>query len=142
MASYFHNYGQFEYSYYYGVNGHINPKLQNSETQDTTTLEHLIDEEELSPQPISDSKETVNAATLKSVELDEFSIVNEYLSKSEETLEVSSHELDITIAQNKDNEADKRNWSHFRKAGGAADRERGRPTSDVGETTHPLMHTC
>ncbi|KAK9094285.1 hypothetical protein Scep_025754 [Stephania cephalantha] len=70
MASYFHNYGQFEESYYYGVN-----------------------------------EETVNAATSKSVEFDEFSIVDEYLSEPEETLEVSSHEQNITIAQNKDDEA-------------------------------------
>ncbi|KAK9140821.1 hypothetical protein Scep_010502 [Stephania cephalantha] len=34
---------------------HINKKLQNSETQVTTILEHLMDEKELSPQLISDS---------------------------------------------------------------------------------------
>ncbi|KAK9157689.1 hypothetical protein Scep_004263 [Stephania cephalantha] len=117
---------------------HINPKLQNSETQVTTTLvlEHLMDKKELSPQSTSDSEETVNVATLKSVEFDEFSIVDEYLSEPEETLEVSSHKPDITIAHNKDDKVDKE-ISHFRKAGGAANRERGRPTSGIGETTHP-----
>ncbi|KAK9166877.1 hypothetical protein Scep_002068 [Stephania cephalantha] len=66
-----------------------------------------MDEKELSSQPIFDSEETMNAATLKSVEFDEFSIVDKYLSEPEETMEVSSHELDITIAQNKDDEVEK-----------------------------------
>ncbi|KAK9095004.1 hypothetical protein Scep_026473 [Stephania cephalantha] len=87
---------------------HINPKLKNFETQATTILEHLMDEKELSSQPISDSEETVNAATLKSVEFDEFLIVDEYLSEPEETIEVSSHEPDITIVQNKDDEVEKK----------------------------------
>ncbi|KAK9140033.1 hypothetical protein Scep_009714 [Stephania cephalantha] len=66
-----------------------------------------MDEKELSPQPICDSKEIVNAVTLLSVEFDEFSIVEEYLSEPEETLEVSSHEPDITIVQNKYDESEK-----------------------------------
>ncbi|KAK9088873.1 hypothetical protein Scep_027955 [Stephania cephalantha] len=66
-----------------------------------------MDEKELSLQPTSNSEETVNATTLKSVEFNEFSIMDEYLSKPEETLKISSHELDITIAQNKDDEAEK-----------------------------------
>ncbi|KAK9127999.1 hypothetical protein Syun_016796 [Stephania yunnanensis] len=86
---------------------HINPKLQNSETQVTTILEYLVDEKELSPPPTSDLEETVNATTLKSVEFDEFSNVDEYLREPEETLEVSSHEPNITIAQNKDDEVEK-----------------------------------
>ncbi|KAK9125704.1 hypothetical protein Scep_014550 [Stephania cephalantha] len=77
---------------------HMSPRLQNSETQVTTILEHLMDWKELSPQSIYDSYETMNAATSKSVESDEFSIVDEYLSEPKETLEVSSHEPDITIA--------------------------------------------
>ncbi|KAK9118338.1 hypothetical protein Scep_016431 [Stephania cephalantha] len=66
-----------------------------------------MDEKVLSLQPISDSEETANAATLKSVEFDEFSTVDEYLSEPKETLEVSSHNPDITIAQNKDDEVKK-----------------------------------
>ncbi|KAK9152126.1 hypothetical protein Syun_010435 [Stephania yunnanensis] len=66
-----------------------------------------MDEEELPPQPIFDSDETVNADTSKSVEFDEFSIVDEYLSEPKETLYVSSHEPDITIAQYDDDEAEK-----------------------------------
>ncbi|KAK9158339.1 hypothetical protein Scep_004913 [Stephania cephalantha] len=54
-----------------------------------------------------EEEETVNAATLESVEFDEFSIVDEYLSEPEETLEVSLHEPDISIAQNEDDEAEK-----------------------------------
>ncbi|KAK9140485.1 hypothetical protein Scep_010166 [Stephania cephalantha] len=50
---------------------HMNPKLQNSETQVTTILEHLMDEEELSLQQVFDSEETVDAATLESNEDDE-----------------------------------------------------------------------
>ncbi|KAK9092356.1 hypothetical protein Syun_027267 [Stephania yunnanensis] len=86
---------------------HMKSKLQNSETQVTAILEHLMDEEELPPQPVFDSYETVNADTSKSVEFDEFSIVDEHLSEPEETLYVSSHELDITIAQYDDDEAEK-----------------------------------
>ncbi|KAK9103237.1 hypothetical protein Sjap_020491 [Stephania japonica] len=77
---------------------HTIQNLQNSEIQVTAILEHLIDKEELSPQPISNSEETVNVATLESVEFDEFSIVDEYLSEPEETLEVSLYEPDIDIA--------------------------------------------
>ncbi|KAK9112641.1 hypothetical protein Scep_020160 [Stephania cephalantha] len=86
---------------------HMKSKLQNSETQVTAILEHLMDEEELPPQPVFDSDETVNADTSKSVEFDEFSIVDEHLSVPEETLDVSSHEPDITIAQYDDDEAEK-----------------------------------
>ncbi|KAK9104318.1 hypothetical protein Scep_021162 [Stephania cephalantha] len=56
---------------------------------------------------IRHSEETMNAATLKSVEFDEFSILDEYLSEPEDTLEVSSQEPNITIAQNKDDEVEK-----------------------------------
>ncbi|KAK9165142.1 hypothetical protein Scep_000333 [Stephania cephalantha] len=41
------------------------------------------------------------------VEFDKFSIVDEHLSEPEETLDVSSHEPDITIAQYDDDEAEK-----------------------------------
>ncbi|KAK9101427.1 hypothetical protein Scep_024857 [Stephania cephalantha] len=119
MASYPHNYGRFEDSHYYNVNGvealmqedmqHMKSKLQNSKTQVTAILEHLMDEEELPPQPIFDSDETVNADTSKSVEFDELSIVDEHLSEPEETLYVSSHERDITIAQYDDDEVRERN---------------------------------
>ncbi|KAK9140065.1 hypothetical protein Scep_009746 [Stephania cephalantha] len=86
---------------------HMKSKLQNSETQVTAILEYLIDEEELPPQPVFGSDETVNANTFKSVEFDEFSIVDEHLSEPEETLDVSSHEPDITIAQYDDDEVEK-----------------------------------
>ncbi|KAK9128255.1 hypothetical protein Syun_017052 [Stephania yunnanensis] len=86
---------------------HVKSKSQNSKTQVTAILEHLMDEEELPPQPIFDSDETVNADTSKSVEFDEFSIVDEHLSEPEETLDVSSHEPDIIIAQYDDDEAEK-----------------------------------
>ncbi|KAK9151486.1 hypothetical protein Syun_009795 [Stephania yunnanensis] len=86
---------------------HMKSKLQNSETRVTAILEHLMDEEELPPQPVFDSDETVNVDTSKSVEFDEFSIVDEHLNEPEETLEVSSHEPDINIAQYDDDEAEK-----------------------------------
>ncbi|KAK9126184.1 hypothetical protein Scep_015030 [Stephania cephalantha] len=86
---------------------HMNSKSENSEIQVTAILEHLMDEEELSPQPVFDSEETMNAATFKSVEFDQFSIVDEYLSEPKETLEVCSHEPDITIAQYDNVEAEK-----------------------------------
>ncbi|KAK9120736.1 hypothetical protein Syun_018353 [Stephania yunnanensis] len=86
---------------------HMKSKLQNSETHVTAILEHLMDEEELPPQPVFESDETVNADTSKSVESDEFSIVDEHLSEPKETLYVSSHEPDITIGQYDDDEAEK-----------------------------------
>ncbi|KAK9123599.1 hypothetical protein Sjap_013201 [Stephania japonica] len=70
-------------------------------------LEHLMDLKKLSPQPVSDSEETVNAAILESVEFYEFSIVDEYLSEAEEILDVSLHELNITIAKSTYDEVDK-----------------------------------
>ncbi|KAK9128159.1 hypothetical protein Syun_016956 [Stephania yunnanensis] len=60
---------------------YMKSKLQNSETR------------------------TVNADTSKSVEFDEFSIVDEHLSEPEETLDVSSHEPDMSIAPNDDDDA-------------------------------------
>ncbi|KAK9166985.1 hypothetical protein Scep_002176 [Stephania cephalantha] len=44
-----------------------------------------------------------------------FSILDEYLSEPEETLEISSHELDITIAHNKDDEAEKEIGAIFKR---------------------------
>ncbi|KAK9151111.1 hypothetical protein Syun_009420 [Stephania yunnanensis] len=86
---------------------HMKSKLQNSETQVIAILEHLMDEEELPPQPVFDSDETVNADTSKSAEFDEFSIIGEHLSEPEETLYISSHEPDITITYYDDDEAEK-----------------------------------
>ncbi|KAK9160376.1 hypothetical protein Syun_006717 [Stephania yunnanensis] len=86
---------------------HMKSKLQNLETQVTALLEHLMDEEKLPPWPIFDSDETANADTSKSVEFDEFSIMDEHLSEPEETLYVSSLEPDITIAQYDDDGAEK-----------------------------------
>ncbi|KAK9087566.1 hypothetical protein Syun_029960 [Stephania yunnanensis] len=83
---------------------YLKSNLQNSETQVTTILEHLMDEEELPPQPVFDLDETVNADISKSVEFDEFSIVDEHLSEPEETLDVSSHEPDMSIAPNDDDD--------------------------------------
>ncbi|KAK9128009.1 hypothetical protein Syun_016806 [Stephania yunnanensis] len=84
---------------------YMKSKLQNPETRVTAIFEHLMDEEELPLQPVFDSDETVNAYTSKSVEFDEFSIVDEHLSEPEETLDVSSHEPDITITQYDDDDA-------------------------------------
>ncbi|KAK9160055.1 hypothetical protein Syun_006396 [Stephania yunnanensis] len=49
---------------------HIISKLQNSETQVTTILEHSMDEKKLSPQSVSDSEETVNGVILKKIEFE------------------------------------------------------------------------
>ncbi|KAK9133652.1 hypothetical protein Scep_013180 [Stephania cephalantha] len=57
--------------------------------------------------PLLTRMRIVNADTSKSVEFDKFSIVDEHLSEPEETLDVSSHEPDITIAQYDDDEAEK-----------------------------------
>ncbi|KAK9121750.1 hypothetical protein Syun_019367 [Stephania yunnanensis] len=74
--------------------------------------EHDDDDEDIYDWPdeehLGDEKETMNVVTLKSVEFDEFSIVDDYLSELEETLKVSSHEPNITIAHNKDDEAEMR----------------------------------
>ncbi|KAK9151016.1 hypothetical protein Syun_009325 [Stephania yunnanensis] len=54
-------------------------------------------------QPCSSFSESMHGI----VEFDEFSIVDEYLSDTEETLDVSSHDPNITIAHNKYDEVEK-----------------------------------
>ncbi|KAK9096928.1 hypothetical protein Sjap_022425 [Stephania japonica] len=49
----------------------------------------------------------MNPATLKSAEFDEFSIMDEYLSEPEETLDVSLHKPDITITKSTYDKVDK-----------------------------------
>ncbi|KAK9125245.1 hypothetical protein Scep_014091 [Stephania cephalantha] len=80
--------------------------------------------------------------TSKSVEFDKFSIVDEHLSEPEETLDVSSREPDITIAQYDDDEGSRKKLKSFQRGLRSPEREQGRPTSGVGETTHPPMHIC
>ncbi|KAK9131287.1 hypothetical protein Sjap_011774 [Stephania japonica] len=74
----------------------------------TATFGNSIDGEELSSQSILDSEETLNVVTLKTIMLDEFSIVDEYLSKLKEELEVSLREPEIIIAKDEEKENEMR----------------------------------
>ncbi|KAK9155027.1 hypothetical protein Sjap_002507 [Stephania japonica] len=65
--------------------------LQISKTQVTAILERLIDEKELSPQSISNSKETMNAATLES-HINEFEKDIEVISERSEEPQKESKE--------------------------------------------------
>ncbi|KAK9129995.1 hypothetical protein Sjap_010482 [Stephania japonica] len=76
-------------------------------SQITATLNNLNDKGELSRQPIFQSEETLNVVTSKTVMLDELSIMDEYWSELEETLDVSLHEPDIIIAHNEKDEVEK-----------------------------------
>ncbi|KAK9097022.1 hypothetical protein Sjap_022519 [Stephania japonica] len=51
--------------------------------------------------------ETMRAIPLESVEVNEVTPIEDYRSEPEETIEVSLHESDISIAQNEANEAEK-----------------------------------
>ncbi|KAK9131199.1 hypothetical protein Sjap_011686 [Stephania japonica] len=53
------------------------------------------------------SAKTMSAIPLESVEVNEVTLVEEYWSEPEETIEVSFHEPDIIIAQNEADEAEK-----------------------------------
>ncbi|KAK9093823.1 hypothetical protein Scep_025292 [Stephania cephalantha] len=73
--------------------------------------------------------ENVNADTSKSVEFDKFSIVDEHLSEPEETLDVSSHEPDITIMHNMTMMKSRKKLKSFQRGRRSPEREQGRPTS-------------
>ncbi|KAK9117112.1 hypothetical protein Sjap_016059 [Stephania japonica] len=83
---------------------HTIPNLQNSKTQVIAILEYLIDEEKSSPQPISDSEETVNAATLESNEFDEFSIVDDTYDEVEKDIESISEWLEEPQKESKEDQ--------------------------------------
>ncbi|KAK9137783.1 hypothetical protein Sjap_008377 [Stephania japonica] len=67
----------------------------------------MIDKEELSWKPIFHSEENLNVDISKTVMLDELSIMEEYWSDPQETLEVSLHEPNIEIAHNEADETEK-----------------------------------
>ncbi|KAK9156061.1 hypothetical protein Sjap_003541 [Stephania japonica] len=65
------------------------------------------DEEEIMSILQKISTETMSAIPLESVEVNEVTPVEDYLREPEETIEVSLYELDISIAQNETDEAEK-----------------------------------
>ncbi|KAK9104371.1 hypothetical protein Scep_021215 [Stephania cephalantha] len=85
------------------------PSLQNLETQFiqvNATLQNMLDEKELcNTQPISYSEENVNVDTLRNVEVNEVTPVENYWCKTMQGREVLQIESDISIAQNDDDEA-------------------------------------
>ncbi|KAK9100392.1 hypothetical protein Scep_023822 [Stephania cephalantha] len=86
------------------------PSLQNLEIQFiqvNATLQNMLDEKELcNTQPISYSEENVNVDTLRNVEVNEVTQVENYWCETTEGLEVLQIEPDISIEQNDDDEAE------------------------------------
>ncbi|KAK9119683.1 hypothetical protein Scep_017776 [Stephania cephalantha] len=85
------------------------PSLQNLETQFiqvNVTPQNMLDEKELyNTQPISYLEENVNVDTLRNVEVNVDTPVENYWCKTTQGLEVLQIESDISIAQNDDDEA-------------------------------------
>ncbi|KAK9113919.1 hypothetical protein Syun_020716 [Stephania yunnanensis] len=83
--------------------------LQNFETyfiQVNATLQNILNEKELcNKQPISYSKENVNVDTLRNVDVNEVTPVENYWCETTQGLEVLQIESDISITQNDDDEA-------------------------------------
>ncbi|KAK9112278.1 hypothetical protein Scep_019797 [Stephania cephalantha] len=99
MASYSHNYGRFEDSHYYNVNGVGLQNLEAQLIQVNAALQNMIDEKELcSTQPMFYPEENVSVDTLKNVEVNEVTQVEDYWSETVEELEVFQIEPDIIIA--------------------------------------------
>ncbi|KAK9158728.1 hypothetical protein Scep_005302 [Stephania cephalantha] len=84
------------------------PSLQNLETQFiqvNATLQNMLDEKELcNTQPISYSEENVNVDTLRNVEVNEVTPVENYWCETMQGREVLQIESDISIALNDDDE--------------------------------------
>ncbi|KAK9140042.1 hypothetical protein Scep_009723 [Stephania cephalantha] len=84
------------------------PGLHNLETQliqFNARLQNMFDKEDLcSTQPIIHLEENMNVNMLKNVEVDEVTQVEDYWSETSEGIEVFQIELEIVIAQNKDEE--------------------------------------
>ncbi|KAK9139994.1 hypothetical protein Scep_009675 [Stephania cephalantha] len=103
MASYSHNYGQFEDSRYYNVNG---VGLQNLEAlliQVNITLQNMIDEKEsCSIKLIFYPEESVRVNILKNVDVNEVTLVEDYWSERAEGLEVFQIEPEIIIELDKE----------------------------------------
>ncbi|KAK9125465.1 hypothetical protein Scep_014311 [Stephania cephalantha] len=83
--------------------------------------------------------ENVSVGTLKNVEVNEVTQVEDYWSETTEGFEFFQIEPDIVIAQDEEEENDMK-IEVVSERSGAAEREQGRPTSGVGETIHHLMH--
>ncbi|KAK9125102.1 hypothetical protein Scep_013948 [Stephania cephalantha] len=84
------------------------PSLQNLETQFiqlNATLQNMLDEKELcNTQSISYSEENVNVDTLRNVEVNVDTPVENYWCETTQGLKVLQIESDISIAQNDDDE--------------------------------------
>ncbi|KAK9104872.1 hypothetical protein Scep_021716 [Stephania cephalantha] len=95
-SSYPYNYGRFENSHYYNVNGGGLKDLETQFLQLNAWLQNMIDEEELcSTQPIFQAEEYVSVDTLKNFEVNEVTQVVDYWSKTVEGLQI---EPEIFIA--------------------------------------------
>ncbi|KAK9157356.1 hypothetical protein Scep_003930 [Stephania cephalantha] len=102
MASYPHNYGQFEDSHYYNVNL---VEFGNSTYSIECRLQNMIDKEELcSTQPTFYLEENMNVDTLRNDKVNEVTQVEDYWSKIAEGLEVFQIEPEIVIAQDEEEE--------------------------------------
>ncbi|KAK9157704.1 hypothetical protein Scep_004278 [Stephania cephalantha] len=84
-SSYPHNYGRFEDSHYYNVNGVGLKDLETQLNQYNVRLQSMTDEEELcSTQPIFNPEEDVSVDTLKNLEVNEVTQMEDYLREPSE----------------------------------------------------------
>ncbi|KAK9100844.1 hypothetical protein Scep_024274 [Stephania cephalantha] len=98
-SSYLHNYGRFEDSHYYNVNGVGLKDLETRFIQYNVKLHNMTDDEELcSTQPIFNPNEDVSVNTLKTFEVNEVTHMEDYLSETAEGHEVFQIEPEIVIA--------------------------------------------
>ncbi|KAK9088835.1 hypothetical protein Scep_027917 [Stephania cephalantha] len=100
-SSYPHNYGRFEDSHYYNVNGVGLKDLETQFIQYNVRLQNMTYEEELcSTQLIFNPEEDVSVDTLKIFEVNEVTQMEDYLRETLEESEVFQIEPKIVIALN------------------------------------------
>ncbi|KAK9168963.1 hypothetical protein Syun_001103 [Stephania yunnanensis] len=99
--SYPHNYGRYEDSHYYHVNGLGSKDLVTDLDQYIASRQRKIDEAELcSTQPTFNPEEDVSDDTLTNLEVQDVTRVEDYLIETPEECEVFQIEPEIVIALN------------------------------------------
>ncbi|KAK9162500.1 hypothetical protein Syun_003402 [Stephania yunnanensis] len=100
-SSYPHNYGRYEDSHYYNVNGVGSKDLVTDLDQYIVSRQRKIDEEELcSTQPTFNPEEDVSVHTLTNLEVHNVTLVEDYLIETSKECEVFQIEPEIVIALN------------------------------------------
>ncbi|KAK9107336.1 hypothetical protein Syun_023347 [Stephania yunnanensis] len=100
-SSYLHNYGRYEDSHYYNVNGLDSKDLVVDLDQNSATLHRTIDEAELcSTQPTFSPEVDVSDDTLTNLEVNDVTQGGDYLIETSEECGVFQIELEIVLASN------------------------------------------